>query len=109
MAFHNKQEPGLGLQLKDPTGEVIEQAIHLNFLASNKEAEYEAIITGLNLTISVFSVKIIIRSDSQLVVGQVNGEYETRDQRMTKYMSLINLQLGSFVALQLEHVPRSSN
>ena len=39
----------------------------------------------------------------------MNGEYETRDQRMTKYVSLINLRLGSFVARQLEHVPRNSN
>ena len=30
----------LGLQLKAPTGEVIEQAIHLNFSASNNKAEY---------------------------------------------------------------------
>ena len=28
---------------------------------------------------------------------------------MTKYVSLVNLQLGSFVAWQLEHVPRDSN
>ena len=28
---------------------------------------------------------------------------------MAKYMSLINLRLGSFIAWQLEHVPRSSN
>ena len=28
---------------------------------------------------------------------------------MTKYVSLINLRLGSFVAWRLEHVPRSSN
>ena len=81
----------------------------MDFLASNNEAEYKEIIVGLDLVISVSSEKIIIRSDSQLVVGQVNGEYETRDQRMTKYVSLINLRLGSFVARQLEHVPRNSN
>ena len=43
----------LGLQLKAQTGEVIEQAICLDFLASNNEAEYEAIIAGLDLVISV--------------------------------------------------------
>ena len=59
----------LGLQLEVPTGEVIEQAIRLDFPASNNEAEYEAIIAGLNLAISVSSEKIIIKSDSQLVVG----------------------------------------
>ena len=43
------------------------------------------------------------------MVGQVNGEYETRDQRMTKYVSLVNLHLGSFTAWQLEHVLRNPN
>ena len=58
-----------GLQLKAPTGERIEQAIRLDFPASNNEAEYEAILAGVDLTISVSSEKIIIQSDSQLVVG----------------------------------------
>ena len=100
---------GLGLQLKAPTREIIEQAIRLDFPASKNEAKYEAIIAGLDLTISVSLEKIIIRSDSQLVVGQVNDEYETRDQCMTKYVSLVNLRLGSSVAWRLEHVLRNSN
>ena len=36
----------LGLQLEALTEEIIKQAIRLNFLASNNEAEYEAIIVG---------------------------------------------------------------
>ena len=99
----------LGLQHKASTGEIIEQAILLDFLASNNEAEYKSIIARIDLAISVSSEKIIIRSDSQLVVGQVNGEYETRDQCMTKYVSLVNLQLRSFITWQLKHVPRDSN
>ena len=98
-----------GLQLEAPTGEIIEQVIRLDFPASNNKAEYKAIIVELDLTISVSSEKIIVRSDSQLVVGQVNGEYETRDQRMTKYMSLVNLRVGSIIARRLEDVPRNSN
>ena len=68
------------------------------FPASNNEAEYEAIKAGIDFATSVSSEKIIIRSDSQLVVGQVNGEYEIRDERMTKYVSLVTLRLGNFVA-----------
>ena len=82
---------GLGLQLKAPIGEIIEQAIRLDFPSSNNEVEYEVIITGIDLAICVSSEKIIIRSDSYLMVGQVNGEYETRDERMTKYVSLVTL------------------
>ena len=77
--------------------------------ASKNEVEYEAIIAGIDLAIFISSEKIIIRSDSQLVIGQVNGEYETRDQRMTKYVSLVNLRLGNLVAWQLEYVSRDSN
>ena len=44
---------GLGLQLEASTGEVIEHAICLDFPASNIEAEYEEIIVGLDLAISV--------------------------------------------------------
>ena len=59
----------LGPQLKVPIGEIIEQTIRLDFPASNKKAEYEAIIAKIDLAISVSSEKIITRSDSQLVVG----------------------------------------
>ena len=100
---------GLVLQLKAPIGEVIEQAIHFNFPTSNNEAEYEAIIAGLDFALSVSSENIIIRIDSQLVVGHVNGEYKTREKCMTQYVSLINLRLGCLLAWRLEHVPRTSN
>ena len=80
---------GVGLQLKAPTRERIEQAIGLDFPASNNETEYEAILVGINLVKSVSSEKLIIRSDSKLVVGQVSGEYETQDQHMVRYASLV--------------------
>ena len=100
---------GLELQLKGPSGEVIEQAIGFNFPASNNEVEYEVIIAGIDLATFVSSEKIIIRSDSQLVVRHVNGEYEIRDHRMTKYVNLVTLILGNFVAWRLKHVLRDSN
>ena len=100
---------GVSLQLKAPIGERIEQSIRLYFLASNSEVEYEAILAGIDLAISVSSEMIIIQSDSKLMVGQVNREYEMRDQCMTKYVCLVKLRLESFMAWKLEHIPRSSN
>ena len=64
----------VGLQLKAPIGEVIEQAIRLDFPVSNNKTEYEAILAGIYLAQSVSSDNLLISSDSQLVVGQVNGE-----------------------------------
>ena len=50
----------VGLQLKAQTKERMEQAIQLDFPASNNEAEYEAILAGIDLAIFVSSEKIII-------------------------------------------------
>ena len=57
------------LQLKAPIGERVEQAIRLDFPASNNKTEYEAILAGVDLAQSVSSEKLLIHSDSQLVVG----------------------------------------
>ena len=79
----------IGLQLKSPSGDKIEQAIQLSFNASNNESEYEAILAGIELAAAISADKLIIRSDSQLVVGQVNVEYESRDPQMAKYVTLV--------------------
>ena len=70
---------GISLQLKSPTREKIEQTIRLGFRASNNESEYEAILAGIELTATVLADKLLIQSDSQLVVRQVNAEYKSRD------------------------------
>ena len=70
---------GIGLQLTSPTGERIEQAVCLGFSASNNESEYEALIAGLKLALVVSADSLSIRRDSQLVIGQVNAEFESRD------------------------------
>ena len=44
---------GIGLQLKSPTGEKIEQAIYLGFNSSNNESKYEAILVGIELAATV--------------------------------------------------------
>ena len=46
---------GVGLQLKAPTGEMVEQAIQLDFLTSNNGTKNEAILAGIVLTQSVSS------------------------------------------------------
>ena len=80
---------GIGFQLKSPSREKMEQVICLGFNASNNELEYEAILARIELKTIVSADKLLIQSDSQLVVGQVNAEYEFRDPRMEKYVSLV--------------------
>ena len=63
-----KIRASIGLQLKSPGGDKIDQAIRLGFCASNNESEYESIMAGIELATVLSIDKLIIRSDSQLVV-----------------------------------------
>ena len=103
-------KPGLAwLLLKSSSGDKIEQAIRLGFSASNNELEYEAILVGIELVAAISVDKLIIESDSQLVVGQVNEECESRDPRMVKYVALVKQRLGSFSVWKLECPTPSPN
>ena len=81
----------------------------MGFNASNNESEYEAILAGIELTTTISADKLIIQSDSQLVVGQINAEYESRDPRMAKYVTIVKQRLDSFSAWKLEHIHRDCN
>ena len=100
---------GIGLQLTSLTGERIEQAVQLGFNTTNNESEYEAMIAGLELALAIGADNLSVQSDSQLVVRQVNAEFESRDRRMEKYASLVKQKLNTFSAWKIEHVPRECN
>ena len=80
---------GVRLLLQSPTGEQLEQAIWLGFPASNNEAEYEAILFGLDLTLALSFSKLRIYSDSQLVVRHVQEKYGAKDECMTRYLTKV--------------------
>ena len=48
-------------------------------------------------------------SDSRLVVGQVKGELEARDERMQRYLSQVRHLQSGFESFNLLHIPRSGN
>ena len=100
---------GVSLQLASPAGERIEQAVRLGFDASNNESEYEALIAEVELALAVGANNLLIQSDSQLVVGQVNAEFESREPQIAKYASLVKQKLSTLSAWRLEHVPRDCN
>ena len=66
-------------------------------------------IARLDLALALGAYSLSIQSDSQLVVGQVNAEFESRDPRMTKYVSLVNQKLNTLSTWKLDHVPQDCN
>ncbi|KAL6335872.1 hypothetical protein AAG906_003497 [Vitis piasezkii] len=78
---------GVDLLLRSSIEEQLEQAIQLEFSTSNNETEYEAIMSGLNLALALSASKFEIYSDSQLVIGHIQGKYEAKDERMSQYLT----------------------
>ena len=105
----NVQGSGAGLILTSPEGMDIEYALKFGFQASNNEAEYEAVIAGLNLAYSLEVDQLEVCSDSQLVVRQIEDTYEAKSGRMILYLKQVWDLLKKFVMVQVRHIPRAEN
>ena len=73
---------GVGVIITTPDGEVLKYEAQLKFLATNNEAEYEEILTGLRLGKALGAKNLLVQNDSKLVIGQIKEEYEVKEERM---------------------------
>ncbi|VFQ72015.1 unnamed protein product [Cuscuta campestris] len=99
---------GAGIVLITPEKFRIYYAIRFQFRVSNNEAEYEALINGLKILSKMGVSRVQVYSDSRLVVGQITGEFEAKEERMRRYRNLSLEMLGRF-EFKLEHIPRAQN
>ena len=105
----NAQGSGAGLILTSQEGIDIEYALRFKFQASNNEAEYEAVIAGLNLAHSLEIGQLEVYSDSQLVVRQIEDTYEANSERMILYLKRVWDLMKKFALVQVRHIPRTEN
>src|SRR5262249_25094050 len=95
--------------LLSPDGVVIPHAYQLSFHATNNVAEYEALLTGLRLALTLNVKELRIIGDSQLILLQVLTTYRTRDEKLRQYQSLARLVAKQLRKLTYVHTPRSQN
>ena len=105
----NAQGSGARMILTSPEGIDIEYALKFRFRASNNEAEYEAVIAGLNLAHSMEVDQLEVCSDSQLVIKQIEDTYEAKGEKMVLYLRKVRELLRKFVLVQFRHIPRAEN
>ena len=72
-----------------PEGDRIECMVRLDFPTTNNEAEYEAVVAGLDLAKAAGAKSVIIYCDSQVVTNYVNGDYECKGERMKRYLDQV--------------------
>ncbi|XP_073049603.1 uncharacterized protein [Primulina eburnea] len=100
---------GVGVVIIYPWGEKIKLALRIDPRVTNNEAEYEAVLAGIQASREVGASRIILYSDSQLITQQIKGVYEAKDDRMLKYLQLIKARAEVFTDWGIEQIPREEN
>lgn len=112
----NPGPAGAGVFIYNDKGEIIRKA-HL-FLGkmTNNEAEYQAVILGLDTLKKTFGkdktkeLDIELRMDSELVGKQLRHEYQVKEASLVPlFMKIHNLRVADFPNLNITFIPREKN
>jgi ribonuclease HI len=76
---------GVGILLISPRGDMFEFAIPIQPTVTNNEAEYEALLRGLQYLKESKAISVEIYGDLELVIKQLNGQYECRNEIVRNY------------------------
>ena len=95
--------------LVSPRGDKLRYVLQIHFDSSNNEAEYEALLYGLRMAISLGVRRLMVYGDSDLVVNQVMKEWYVRSPAMTGYCNAVRKLEKRFEGLELHHIPRLKN
>ncbi|KAL0373713.1 UNVERIFIED_CONTAM: hypothetical protein Sradi_3287000 [Sesamum radiatum] len=100
------QESGAGIVLTTPQGDNIEFEVKFEFKTSNNKAEYEALILGMRIAQDAGASHLLAYSDSHLIVRQINGEYEAKEESMVQCLQQMEELKTNFKSFQLHQIPR---
>jgi hypothetical protein len=81
----------------------------IHYKASNNGAEYEALIHGLRIVVSLGIKRLLAFGDSKVVIEQVNKEWDCVKDTMDAYCAEIRKLEGHFEGIEFQHVPRNNN
>jgi len=105
----SKRGGGARIILEGPENIQIEQSLRFGFQTSNNQAEYEALIARLLLAKDVGARKVECKTNSQLMVGHINGNYQIKDPLILKYCHNVVNIISQFQSVVVSHVKRQDN
>lgn len=105
----NSPGSGVGLILENEVELIVEESLCFMFSTTKNQAEYEAVIVGLMLTVEMGGNIIRLRIDSQLMVSYIKEEAHTKESLLQQYVILAMEKLHKFNTLETIHVRRKQN
>ncbi len=106
----NPGSSGIGIVLQDAGGKVLREHFENIGRGTNNRAEYMALLKSLDLAKELGATELEVRSDSLLVVSQINGDYKVKNADIRGYVKEIRDRIReSKLEFRLLHVPREMN
>jgi ribonuclease HI len=105
----NLEGAGAGVSLISPQGEQLKYVLQIHYKASNNREEYEALIHGLRIAVSLGIKRLLAFGDSKVVIEQVNKEWDCVKDTMDAYCAEIRKLKGHYEGIEFQHVPRNNN
>ena len=105
----NQKGAGVKLVLISHKKVIVEKSLRLDFSTMNNKAKYEALMMGPVMVQRIGGKSVRVFSDLRLVVSQVKGEFEAKDERIQGYLSQVKCLQSEFESFDLLHIPRSGN
>ncbi|GAA0158214.1 hypothetical protein LIER_15301 [Lithospermum erythrorhizon] len=87
----------------------MEYALRFSFEATNNEAEYEAMVAGLEWVHSLGVRQILVRGDSKLMMDQIRGDCGIKNKSLVRYHAKATALAKDFTRIVFEHIPRTKN
>jgi ribonuclease HI len=100
---------GVGILLISPRSEMFEFAIPIQPTVTNNQAEYEALLRGLQYLKEAGAISVEVYGDSELVIKLLNGQYECKSDALRNYYEECREILKNFQLVILQHIPREHN
>jgi ribonuclease HI len=95
--------------IKDAAGDTLLEKARAFGPGTNNEAEYQALILGLETAANLVPCHITVRSDSELLVRQVAGQYRIKAPNLKPLLRRVQRLLEPFESVEIQHVPRTQN
>jgi ribonuclease HI len=100
---------GAGVLFISPDEKQLKYVLQILWQATNNEAEYEALIHGLQVAVSLGIKRLIVYGDSAVVVNQVNKDWDCTKETMHAYCAEVRKLEKHFQGLEILHVLRDSS
>ncbi len=105
----NPGPAGIGAAILDRNGQSLAELSRYIGQATNNEAEYQALLAGLELAKERGIASLVIQTDSELMAKQIRGEYRVREERLRSMYAKVHRLLTGFKRWEIKSVPRAQN